>query len=245
MMTIYTIGHSTRSLAEVLDLLRAAGGRLRTVPTSELWIRWRFGRLDRPDTEPGDDLDVRRSLGWQRRHHSRTRRLFGATVHSRRRLWGDMEAACANCVASLKTPYQDVETAYVAGWRSWCSGLTDLSAGAGEAASLYYLSAMVLKAHEDEENPGAHIASLATPWGESEGDSDAGGYHLVWPRDLYHSATARLAAGDVRGASAALRYLLHTQRADGSWPQNFWVYGAPYWPGLQLDELGFPILLAW
>lgn len=37
-MTIYTIGHSTRSLAEVLDLLRAAGVQLlvdiRTVPRS-------------------------------------------------------------------------------------------------------------------------------------------------------------------------------------------------------------------
>lgn len=157
----------------------------------------------------------------------------------------DLPAACAHCAASLDTPYADVEKAYIAGWRQFCSGLGDLSGAAGEAGSLYYFSAMILRAHEDRENPGAYIASLATPWGESQGDSDAGGYHLVWPRDLYHTATALLAAGDVQGASAALHYLWQTQRADGSWPQNFWVYGAPYWTGLQLDEVAFPILLAW
>jgi glucoamylase len=27
--------------------------------------------------------------------------------------------------------------------------------------------------------------------------------------------------------------------------QNFWIDGRPYWRGIQLDEVAFPILLAW
>ncbi len=27
--------------------------------------------------------------------------------------------------------------------------------------------------------------------------------------------------------------------------QNFWVNGDPYWSGIQLDEVAFPIMLAW
>ncbi len=34
-----------------------------------------------------------------------------------------------------------------------------------------------------------------------------------------------------------------TQEADGSWPQNCWLDGSPYWRGLQLDECAFPMLL--
>src|SRR5262249_6359606 len=37
--------------------------------------------------------------------------------------------------------------------------------------------------------------------------------------------------------------LRSTQSADGSWPQNMWVDGEPYWHGIQLDETAFPILL--
>jgi tetratricopeptide (TPR) repeat protein len=27
--------------------------------------------------------------------------------------------------------------------------------------------------------------------------------------------------------------------------QNFWIDGKPYWPGIQLDEVAFPVILAW
>ena len=33
--------------------------------------------------------------------------------------------------------------------------------------------------------------------------------------------------------------------ADGGFPQNFWIDGDPYWKGIQLDEVAFPIMLAW
>src|SRR3984885_13774872 len=35
-----------------------------------------------------------------------------------------------------------------------------------------------------------------------------------------------------------------SQIDDGSFAQNFWVDGTPFWTGIQLDELAFPILLA-
>ena len=160
--------------------------------------------------------------------------------------FGATEAeATANAVATADAPFRSLEQRYRSTWKRWCRGLEDLGSASGDGGRLYRLSAMTLKAHEDKENPGAHIASLGVPWGEASGDSNAGGYHLVWPRDLYHSATGRLAAGDKEGALAALRYLFRTQRGDGSWPQNFWVFGEPYWRGLQLDEVAFPILLAW
>jgi glucoamylase len=40
-------------------------------------------------------------------------------------------------------------------------------------------------------------------------------------------------------------YLACTQKPDGSFAQNFWIDGKPYWTGMQLDEVAFPIILAW
>jgi glucoamylase len=40
-------------------------------------------------------------------------------------------------------------------------------------------------------------------------------------------------------------YLACTQKPDGSFAQNFWINGTPYWRGIQLDEVAFPIILAW
>jgi glucoamylase len=42
-----------------------------------------------------------------------------------------------------------------------------------------------------------------------------------------------------------LIWLAVIQRDDGSFPQNSWINGTMYWPGLQLDEVAAPILLAW
>ena len=55
------------------------------------------------------------------------------------------------------------------------------------------------------------------------------------------------AAGGGRTETAlrALVYLACTQKPDGSFAQNFWVNGTPYWKGIQLDEVAFPIILAW
>ena len=71
-----------------------------------------------------------------------------------------------------------------------------------------------------------------------------GGYHLVWPRDVVESAGGLLALGAVSETRDVLRYLIATQREDGSWSQNQWLGGRPFWRGNQLDEAAFPVLLA-
>lgn len=109
---------------------------------------------------------------------------------------------------------------------------------------LYRMSAAVLAVHEDKRALGAIIASLSIPWGNTKGDHEIGGYHLVWPRDLVNSAGALIAVGHHRLARRTLRYLMSTQEADGRWAQNLWLDGTPYWNGLQMDEVAFPILFA-
>ena len=112
-------------------------------------------------------------------------------------------------------------------------------------AGMYRLSRCVLLAHEDKVFQGAIVASMSIPWGETKGDRDLGGYHLVWTRDLVQSATALLATGQMGTPLRALIWLAAIQRPDGSFPQNSWIDGTAYWSGLQLDEIAFPILLAW
>lgn len=110
--------------------------------------------------------------------------------------------------------------------------------------SLYQRSVNLLLAHEDKRYPGAFIAALSIPWGTARGDEDSG-YHLVWTRDLVQTATALLAAGDTTSPLRSLVYLAVAQRADGGFYQNFWIDGRAFWNGVQLDEVSFPIVLAW
>jgi glucoamylase len=96
--------------------------------------------------------------------------------------------------------------------------------------------------HQDKTYPGAMVASLSVPWGNTR--EERAGYHLVWPRDLVETAGALLAVGAAHEARDTLRYLIATQHADGHWNQNQWLGGKGYWLGLQLDETAFPVLLA-
>jgi glucoamylase len=130
-------------------------------------------------------------------------------------------------------------------WRSAGQPLLPLGAAAGDGGALYRTSCALLLAHEDKLYPGALIASLSIPWGEAKGDHELGGYHLVWTRDMVNSATGLLAAGNTDVPMHALIYLAASQLPDGGFHQNFWVTGDPYWTGVQLDEVAFPILLAW
>jgi glucoamylase len=103
-------------------------------------------------------------------------------------------------------------------------------------------SAVVLRTHLDKTYPGAMVASLSVPWGDT--GNERGGYHLVWPRDLVESADALLALGAERESCDTLRYLIATQNEDGHWYQNQWLGGTPSWRGIKLDETAFPVLLA-
>ena len=74
----------------------------------------------------------------------------------------------------------------------------------------------------------------------------AGRSHLVWTRDTVNSATALSAVGDTATPLRAMIYLAITQREDGGFCQRIYrSSGLPYWTGLQLDEVSFPIILAW
>ncbi len=157
--------------------------------------------------------------------------------------------------ASLLDPFDALVAGYMAQWEAWQAGLRPLDrhraaragepgAAAGEdAPNTYRVSTAMLRAHEAWAYPGGTIASLSVPWGASKGDDDLGGYHLVWPRDMVEVAGGMLAAGAHAEARRALAYLRTIQEADGSWPQNCWLDGTPYWRGVQMDECAFPVLL--
>jgi glucoamylase len=155
------------------------------------------------------------------------------------------EDACATAHQSSRKPFDDLLAKYAGEWREWCGGLLSLRGQARDAGRIFCTSAMILRIHQDKTHAGAAVASLATPWGNEASDANTGGYHLVWPRDLYKTAMAFLALDDVPSARRILHYLARTQAADGHWPQNFWLDGTPYWRGIQLDETSYPIILAW
>ena len=144
--------------------------------------------------------------------------------------------------ASLQTPFDRQTEEYATGWRSWQAQLRSLDRKV-DGHNVYRVSTAVLRCHESPTFPGGLIASLSIPWGGSKGDDDLGGYHLVWPRDLAQTAGAFLACGAHDEVLRVMRYLRAVQEDDGSWPQNCWLDGTPYWHGIQLDECAFPMLL--
>lgn len=150
-------------------------------------------------------------------------------------------AARTLAASSLAEGFGGIRERFTSGWRAWGHHLRlpEVSKALAREACL---SATMLKVHEDRTFPGAIVASLSTPWGNTS--NDPGGYHLVWPRDAVEAGFGLLAAGEVEDACRLLAYLAATQNADGGWCQNFFPSGRPHWTGVQLDEVGFPILLA-
>ncbi|MEM0129008.1 MAG: glycoside hydrolase family 15 protein [Thermoplasmata archaeon] len=155
-----------------------------------------------------------------------------------------LESASTTLLQALGTAFQRHRDRFVLQWHRACRHLRRPAPFAGDGGRLERVSHMVLLASEDKQFPGAFIASPSTPWGWTRIE-DQGGYHLVWTRDMVHTATALLASGVREAPLRALIYLASRQQADGGFPQNFWVDGRPYWSGLQLDEVAYPILLAW
>lgn len=159
---------------------------------------------------------------------------FGHTSHS----------ACSHLLQALATPFADQREKYVSQWQR-ARVTMDLSEHTKDGGSMLRLSQCILLAHEDKIFQGAFVASLSIPWGDTKDDSDRGGYHLVWTRDMVQTATALLACGQTESPLRALIWLACVQAADGSLPQNSSIGGEAYWKGIQLDEVAVPILLAW
>ena len=172
-------------------------------------------------------------------------------------------SAVSTASRSLRQPFGLTALKYVAGWLHYDFGLrppfghvTGAAARRDHSAILhYYLSANVLKASVDKTYPGAIVASLASPWGQSvpagnfAGSAPGyfGSYREVFARDLYEAFTGLLVDGDLATARAATLFLFdRQQQADGSMPRNSLLNGkpAPDTGGTQLDETSYPIIMA-
>ena len=160
---------------------------------------------------------------------------FGHTRHN----------ASSTLAQSLAIPFEQSLKNFEEQWQRTRKRMVLMDKLAACDSFLFARSVNLLLANEDKLYPGAMIASLSIPWGEDKGDDDLGGYHLVWTRDMVMQATALLAVGDTATPLRAMIYLAVTQREDGGFYQNFWVDGDPFWTGIQLDEVSFPIILAW
>jgi glucan 1,4-alpha-glucosidase len=146
---------------------------------------------------------------------------------------------------SLREGFEAIEIKYKKGWSDYVRTLRKVEP---KYQAQFNMAAMILKAHEDKASRGANIASLTVPWGggENANENNVGGYHLVWSRDLYQVATAFMALGDKAAAERALDFLFKVQqKPDGSFPQNSWLDGKPFWGSLQLDEVAYPLILAY
>ncbi|HEV2765802.1 MAG TPA: glycoside hydrolase family 15 protein, partial [Pyrinomonadaceae bacterium] len=176
-----------------------------------------------PDKPPAPDTSFTLALG------------FGGGGHGA--LW--------NARASLFKGFENARRQYDASWHRYVKTLRRV---APKYQRQFDVAAVVLKAHEDKTYEGAMIASLSVPWGggANANEPNVGGYHLVWSRDLYQVATAFHLLGDKPAADRALRYLFKVQqKPDGSFPQNSWLDGRPFWGSLQLDEVAYPLVLAY
>ncbi len=196
--------------------------------STDMKMDWRFGQALNGNIAVMGEIDVA--------HH----REFTIAIA----LGDGHHAALAGLMQTLSTPYELHQKRFIEQWLR-ADSPQRLAGASTDGGRLMRISQNVLLAHEDKTYSGAFIASASIPWGASKGDDDLGGYHLVWTRDMVQTASALLACGRVDTARRALVYLACTQRPDGSFAQNFWIDGTPYWTGIQLDEVAFPIILAW
>ena len=159
----------------------------------------------------------------------------------------------AAATGSLASGFDAAKAAYDSGWSSYLASLKAPPAPvAGDAhmKRLYEQSLLVLAGLEDKTHRGASIAAPNMPWiwgtltlADDKKTSDP--YHLVWPRDFYHAATAQKAAGDDAAADRLVDYLWRVQKPEGDFWQNTRVDGTPIWKSQQLDETALPVVLAW
>jgi glucoamylase len=152
-----------------------------------------------------------------------------------------LEGARTLARSSLSVGFERVRKCFVEDWEEW-GKMLKIPATTRAVEREANISAAVLKMHEDRTFPGSIVASLSVPWGNSSDSS--GGYHLVWPRDCVKAGFALIAAGQIDDARRMLSWLIATQKPDGTWSQNSFPDGRPFWTGIQLDEVAFPVLLA-
>lgn len=195
--------------------------------STHMKMTWRFGQAMDGNLAVMGEIDVARN------------REFTLAIS----LGEGHHAALSGLMQTLSTPYELHSKRYLEQWNR--TSAPALAAASTDGGRLMRISQNIILTHEDKTYAGAFIASASIPWGASKSDDDLGGYHLVWTRDMVQSASALLACGRTETARRALVYLACTQRPDGGFAQNFWIDGTAYWTGIQLDEVAFPIILAW
>ena len=239
-------GGIASALATVPALRSSSSGYLGT--RSDPWRDLRAnGRLDRRFSSaprPGNVVQLARlPLTGLRGAQRLTMALAFAQTESRARGFASI---------ALQSGFASPARSYAEGWQGYPGSLKPPPASVASDPALraeYDTSLMVMRASEDKTFPGASIASPTMPWHWGDHSIEKGpsaAYHLVWSRDLYQVATAQLAAGDSASASRELDFLLfRQQKPDGSVPQNSFVDGREKWTSTQMDEVAFPIVLAW
>lgn len=146
---------------------------------------------------------------------------------------------------SMQKGFDKTYSQYLKGWSDYVKSLPVVEK---RNQAQFDYSAMALRAMEDKIFRGGNVASLSKPW-IPKGDANGpyvSGYHLVWSRDLYQVASAYIAMGDNDSANRALEYLFtKQQKADGSYPQMTWLDGRIVGDSLQMDEVAYPLILAY
>jgi glucoamylase len=205
-----------------------------------------------PLTTTATDGNVEQTVGVQRNRNGESVLALGFGT--------SQAAAVATARATATSSPARLMVTYRTGWVRYDAGLTApvlTAPGLTDPQRLaaiknYYQSANVVKASEDKTYPGAIVAGLDAPWGQSIVANDpnnlfVGGYREVFARDLYEAWTALYSDGDVSTAQAAVRYLLlKSQQANGSQPRNSLLDGTKAADAFndQLDETAYPILMA-
>jgi GH15 family glucan-1,4-alpha-glucosidase len=127
--------------------------------------------------------------------YARGFRVTSADRHGRFRLIKEIIADPHNPCVLLHTRLEADRARFLEQWRRASAHMRPVKETVtGDGGCLYHTSHSLILAHEDKLYGGAMIASLSIPWGEYTGDNNLGGYHLVWTRDMCHSAIALLAA---------------------------------------------------
>lgn len=153
------------------------------------------------------------------------------------------QEAAHHARASLVHGYEAIWLKFHNEWQDWHESLLSLDTVEEDHRNPYRISTTMLHCHESTDFPGSTVPSLSIPWGLTQGHRDAGGYHLVWPRDAFEAASAFMAAGAYENAQRILEYMETTQEPEGYWPKCMWLDGRPFRKGVELDEVAAPILL--
>jgi len=143
----------------------------------------------------------------------------------------DADTAQTLADASLNVGITAARDTLAQSWHDWAATTQLPPAQPGDPTNLtdaLRRSATVPWVHEDRSYPGAIVAGLTIPWGDTT--NNPGGYHLVWPRDAVETGFALLALGHTDDAARLLTYLAGQQQNDGHWMQNFFPDGTPVLP---------------